>query len=108
MGEHPQGHGRKGLGVAGSLGMAVSLLAVLAMSPLNAWSPATAYASAADVSPASSQAASICTSATHQALASRLSRDILTAVGQRSSTVALTVNDREKNVVCALRQGMTR
>jgi len=106
VGEHPQGRGRKGLGIAGSLGMTVGLLAVLSMSPVNAWSPATPYASTAGVSPASSPAASICASATHQALASRLSRDILTAVGQRSSTVALTVNDREKNVVCAFRQGM--
>ena len=102
----PGGEGRRrgGLGVAGSLGMVAGLLAVLSLSPASAWLPATAYASAANASPVISPSVSICTSATHPALASRLSRDILTAVGKRSSTVALTVNDREKGVVCALRQ----
>ncbi len=61
------------------------------------------YSGAADTPMAS--AASICTSSSHRALASRLSRDILAALRSRSSTVALTVNDREKGVVCALRQG---
>jgi beta-lactamase class A len=106
VGEHSQGHRRKGLGVAGSLGTAVSLLAVLSLSSMITWPRAAAFASAANVGLASSPAVSICTSSTHQALASRLSHDILAAVGKRSSTVALTVNDREKGVVCALRQGM--
>jgi beta-lactamase class A len=101
--QRPKGRGRGGPGLAG-MGMAVGLLAALSLSPMNAWSPATAQASA-EVGPASSPAASICTSARHPALAARLSRDILSTVAKRSSSVALTVNDREKGVVCALRQG---
>jgi beta-lactamase class A len=98
--EPPHGHGRKRFGVAGNLGIAVSLLATLSLPATSAWPAATAYASAAGTSPA----AAICTSATHPALASRLSRDILAALRHRSSTVALTVDDRKKGVLCALSQ----
>lgn len=50
-------------------------------------------------------AASICTSSSHQVLASRLSRDIAAALRSRSSIVAVTVLDHRTGVVCRLQDG---
>jgi beta-lactamase class A len=76
--------------------MAVSLTAavpVLAASAVNA----QAGPAAATVG--------ICTSSSHQALASRLSGDIAAALRPRSSIVAVTVLDRRTGVVCRLQEG---
>ncbi len=87
--------------VAGSLAGAAAVSAAAAFG--GATYASTAAASTASASTAS---ASICTpsSLPNRALAARLSRDILAALRTRTSAVALTVNDREKGVVCALRQ----
>lgn len=109
MDHHLRGHGREVRYAALCLGVAAGLLAAL---PAGRGFSAAAYASTADAAPAAASsaatpsAASICTSSAHPALASRLSRDILAALKNRSSTVALTVADRVKGIVCALRQGL--
>ncbi len=61
----------------------------------------TGYATEAT---AEAAAAGICTSASYRALAARLSRDILAALRKRTSTVALTVDDRVKGIACGLGQ----
>jgi beta-lactamase class A len=107
MEHHLRGHGREVLYAALCLGLAAGLIAAL---PTGRGFGAAAYASTADSAPTAASmttplAASICNSSAHPALASRLSRDILAALKRRSSTVALTVNDRVKGIVCALGQG---
>ncbi len=67
---------------------------------------AAVYAQAAPAAPAAAAAAAgICTSSSHQALASKLSRDIAAALRSRSSIVSLTVADRRTGVVCRLQEG---
>ncbi len=119
-----RGRDRKVLCAAASWGVIAGLLVVLPLSPASAAFSGTAYAGTAHAGTAHAGTAhagtahagtahasgaldpdvSICHSSSHPALAARLSRDILAAVSKRSSTVALTVNDRVKGVICALRQ----
>ena len=76
--------------------MAVSLAAVV---PVLAAAAVNAQAAPA------AAAASICTSSTHQALASRLSGDIAAALRGRSSIVAVTVADSRTGIVRRLQDG---
>jgi beta-lactamase class A len=54
--------------------------------------------------PASAAAAPVCSSASHPALAARMSRGITAALSGRSSVVGLMVVDRVTGVTCKLRQ----
>ena len=76
--------------------MAVSLAAAV---PVLAVGAVTAEAAPA------AAVVGICTSSSHQALASRLSGDITAALRSRSSIVAVTVADRRTGVVCRLQEG---
>jgi hypothetical protein len=87
-------------GLVTALGLPVALgAAVLAsVAPAAAQAPGSAASGAA--SSAAATASAICKSASHPALAARVSKGILAAMAGRSSVVGLTVDDRVTGLTC--------
>jgi hypothetical protein len=79
--------------------MAFGLAVALGAAVLAGLAPAAAQASRAASSPAAT-ASAVCTSASHPALAARVSKGILAAMAGRSSVVGLAVDDRVTGVTC--------